>query len=109
MVNRKIKDSLSSLNKKLHEKGILVNKIILFGSYSEGKVTEESDVDVVIVSKDFDNMDFWERIKIIGDVHWELVQQFDLPMDIITVSLKEWEEGNSLIVQSAKGGKVIYG
>ena len=46
---------LKSLRKVL-EKRWRIDKVILFGSYVKGKATENSDIDVCVVSEDFDNV-----------------------------------------------------
>ena len=37
----------------LTEKGIRVDKIILYGSYARGKARPDSDIDVAVISRDF--------------------------------------------------------
>lgn len=41
----------------LNSEGISVNKAFLFGSYSNNSATEDSDIDVMIVSDKFDEND----------------------------------------------------
>ena len=52
-----LKDKPEILIKKYYqrllEKGIKVEKIILFGSYAKGSAKEWSDLDLCVVSKDF--------------------------------------------------------
>jgi len=44
---------------------VKVKELIIFGSYLEGNVTEGSDVDVVVVSPEFDQMDEDHRLDIL--------------------------------------------
>lgn len=47
--------------KKLREK-IRVEKVILFGSRARGDHLEDSDVDLIVVSRDFEGLPFFERM-----------------------------------------------
>ncbi len=42
------------LEKCLTDKGINISKIILFGSYANDTSKHDSDIDLVIISNDFD-------------------------------------------------------
>ncbi len=48
----------------LLEQGIVVEKLILFGSYARKKERWDSDLDVCVVSKDFGNNYWRERINL---------------------------------------------
>ncbi len=49
----KTKQSLNKFREVLSNKGIPVEKMILFGSYAKGKAKAWSDLDVCVVSKTF--------------------------------------------------------
>ena len=46
--------------------GIRVERAILFGSHARGEATEESDIDVLIVSADFETLNTRERLERLG-------------------------------------------
>ena len=46
--------------------GINVQKVILFGSYARGNPGEYSDIDLVVISKDFKNYNLRERLELLG-------------------------------------------
>ena len=52
------KEILNNINKFIEEirKHYNVKAIILFGSYAKGTETEDSDIDIAIVSDDFDDI-----------------------------------------------------
>ena len=103
----KIKNLLIELLKEI---GIRVERIIIFGSYVKGKGKKHSDIDIMVVSKDFRNKDIFEIANLTKDVHWKLVENVMKPFDIIYCSDEKWEQGNSLIINSAKKeGVIIYG
>ena len=53
MVKSTVIEALAFMRERLEEEGLRVAKIILFGSYAREQATEESDIDVAIVSDDF--------------------------------------------------------
>ena len=62
--DRKIEKTIRSYLEQLERIGIHVQQAILFGSYASGKYDEWSDIDLVIVSKDFVGNRFEDRNKI---------------------------------------------
>lgn len=109
MVKREIIKIKKLLIELLKEIGISVEKIIIFGSYAKGKEKEDSDIDIIIVSRDFRDKDIFEIVNLTKDIHWKLVENVMKPFDIIYCSDEEWEKGNSLIINSAKReGDLIY-
>jgi len=105
-----IKTQLRILLEKLfNERGISINKIVIFGSFAEDKLKEGSDIDVIVVSRDFRGKGIFERVKMISGIGRELVQQFKLPFDLILYSDDEWETQNyTLIIEAKEKGEVIY-
>ncbi len=90
-------------------KGIPIDKIIFFGSSSNGTNTEDSDIDLIVLSNKFDNMNIFQKSKVTDGLEWLLVKEFQLPFDILYYSKKEWENSNNLIITEAKKtGTVIY-
>lgn len=110
MVENKFVEIKNFLVDLFRQINIRVDKIIIFGSYSREEYDEESDMDIVIVSKDFRGKDLFEIVELTKDIHWNLVDKLMRPFDILYYSDEEWEEGNSLIINEAKkDGIVIYG
>lgn len=52
--------------RELIAQGIDVDRVYLFGSQTNGRAHEWSDVDVIIVSNDFANVPLWKRPEITG-------------------------------------------
>ncbi|GJQ57462.1 MAG: nucleotidyltransferase domain-containing protein [Candidatus Scalindua sp. AMX11] len=63
-VNSLILDTIRRFIMKLDEDGILVEAIYLFGSYAKGNVHKSSDIDLAVISPDFTNDRFEERIRL---------------------------------------------
>ena len=107
MSQKKIRESISFIKQFLKKRHIKVTKIILFGSYAHGHPTKDSDVDIAIVSEDFNKKDIFERSRSVRGLGWELVSKFQAPFDIAMISLREWKDSSSLIVSFVKQGKEL--
>jgi len=93
----------------LKERDISVYKIVFFGSFARGDLKDDSDIDVMIISKNFRDKTIFERVEMTLGIGREIVRRFKKPFDIMYYSDEEWNEGNSLIINSAKEeGEVIY-
>ena len=104
MDKKAVLEILERFRLALEKHGVEPAMIVLFGSYSTGRQHEGSDIDVVVVSKDFEGKRLRERIRPLVDAIYELWE----PIEAVPKTPKEWEEGSSLIVQFAKQGEVVY-
>jgi predicted nucleotidyltransferase len=94
----------------MNKKRIGIDKIIIFGSFARGVRKKEGDIDVIIVSRDLEGKDVFEKVALMSDVHVELVKKLKKPFDIRYYSDKEWDSAHSLIINTAKQeGEIIYG
>lgn len=109
MARSTIIKAVKFLERCLRENGLNISKIILFGSQAKRKATKESDIDILIVSEDFRNKDIFERAKLTKDAEIKTIKKFIVPIDILTLTLEEFEGETSLIAAYAKDGEVIYG
>lgn len=91
-------------NQGMRGRGIHPTKIILYGSYATGMPREDSDIDIVVISEDFKNKSYWERIDILADVIYELFA----PIEAVALTSEEWEQGDSFVTDFAHNGEVLY-
>jgi predicted nucleotidyltransferase len=108
MVEKTVKKAITFLGQCLQQKGLHIEKIILFGSHAREAATQESDIDIVIVSKDFKDKDIFERANLTMEAEVATIKKFMIPFDIITMTPEEFESETSLIANYAKNGKVLY-
>lgn len=108
MVKKTVQRAITFLGKYLEQKDLSIEKIILFGSFARGTATEESDIDIVVVSKDFKNKDIFERARLTMEAEVATIRKFMIPLDIITMTPEELASGTSLVADYAKQGKVLY-
>jgi predicted nucleotidyltransferase len=104
MDKRSALNSLHNFRLALESKGIRIHKLILFGSYAQGKAKEGSDIDVLVISDDFSGKNYWERIDILADAIYEVFE----PIEAVALTMEEWKKGESVIVDYAKEGEVIF-
>ena len=71
----------------LKEKGINFRKIILFGSYAAGSQRRDSDIDIAVVSRDFGEDRFKERVLLS-----KIAYYVDARIEPHPVSLKDFTE-----------------
>ena len=107
MPKDRIREAVNLIKDFFKNRNIKVDKIIIFGSYSKGNYSKDSDIDIAIISQDFDGKDIFEKTEMLKGLKWLLVEDIALPFDIIPISLQEWKESSSLIVEFAKEGKVL--
>ena len=95
------------LGERVEEAGVHVAKLILFGSHGRGTAGEESDVDVVVISEDFQGKDLFERVKITGPANAKTIRHFKAPVDVIAMTPEELESPDSLVAQVAREGMAL--
>ena len=88
----------------LEKQGVRASHVILFGSYAKGTWHEGSDIDVVVVSDDFAGKDLWERIELLGKAICEVWEA----IEAVAMTKDEWEHGDSMIAEFARGGELVY-
>ncbi len=97
-------DAVLRFRLALESKGIRIHKLVLYGSYAQGKATEGSDIDVLVISDDFLGKSYWERIEILSDAIYEVFE----PIEAVALTNEEWEKGERAVVDYAKKGEVIF-
>lgn len=89
-----INDVIDFLRHSLIQYGIHVDSIALFGSALTGNMVKDSDIDLIIISSDFINLDIFERAKMTMKPETETLKKFKIPMDIINLSPDEYNDSN---------------
>jgi uncharacterized protein len=90
------------LKQALIKYGIHVDSIALFGSALTGNMDKDSDIDLIIISSDFRNLDLFERAKMTMKPEIETLRKYKIPMDIINLSPEEYDESNLRIFYHSK-------
>jgi predicted nucleotidyltransferase len=107
MAEAKVKEAAELIKNFLKDRNITVDRIIIFGSYAKGNYTKDSDLDIAVISRDFNEKDVFQKAEMLKGLKWALVEKFELPFDIVPVSLKQWQESSSLVVDFIKEGQAL--
>jgi predicted nucleotidyltransferase len=83
-----------------------VDVIVLYGSYARGNAYEDSDIDLAVISRDFDDLPAYRRQEIISDASLHR----DGRISPVGYSLSEYREEsrNSFLREILRTGKVVY-
>jgi len=101
-----IKETVSSV---LDFSKVELNRIVLFGSYAKNKQTIDSDIDLIIVSKNFRNETYFKRIDKVLNLNAALVKKMKKPFDLLLYSDIEWNDSATMMIREAKkNGKTLY-
>ncbi len=79
-IKKKVGKILAEL---LKQRGISIYKIVIFGSYAKGTQRENSDIDIIVVSRDFRDKSIFERVELTKGIGRELVKRTKKPLDIM--------------------------
>ena len=96
MVKKTInKDILKSINKYVEEikKHYNIVAIILFGSYAKGTEHKDSDIDIAIVSEDFD--DIYDSMADLMGMTWDI----DARIEPHPIKKKDFDEVSNYFVK----------
>jgi len=93
---REFKNALEAVN-------IRIDQLILFGSHAEGTAREDSDIDLVVISSNFADKSYWERINILRDA----ICRVFAPIEASAFTPDEWKSKKSLITDYAKNGVLV--
>ena len=103
MGKKDVLNILKRLKELLEHTNIHVDRLILFGSWAKGTQREGSDIDVVVISNDFKDKDYWARINILSDA----IYQIFAPIEAVAMTPQEWESKESSICDFAQKGEVV--
>ncbi|MBI4711919.1 MAG: nucleotidyltransferase domain-containing protein [Planctomycetes bacterium] len=85
-MDKKIYNTITEYRQRLERLGIRIKKIILYGSGVSKNLRPDSDIDLVVISDSFKNMDTWERLSFLGRARIGI----NRPMEILGFTDKEY-------------------
>ncbi|MDW8359185.1 MAG: nucleotidyltransferase domain-containing protein [Candidatus Caldarchaeum sp.] len=96
----KVVENVRKLVEEL-SKTVKVEKVFLFGSYARGTWLRTSDVDLIIVSRDFEGMSFGRRLDLVNSAAWRL--RLSPPVEPLAYTPEELERkiSESAVVSDA--------
>ena len=78
--------------------------LILFGSCAGGKPHQGSDIDLVVISEDFQSKNLRERLEILGVAAARILE----PIEAFGVTEEEWDKGQWLLLKEAAKHGIVY-
>ncbi len=89
------------------EKQIRVEAVVLYGSYAGGQPHEWSDIDLAVISPDFEGMPVNERQSVIASLAW---RDTDLRIEPIGYPSSEYHNPgpHSFLREIIRTGRVVY-
>jgi predicted nucleotidyltransferase len=91
MVDETIVKSVQNYLRTLMSLGIDIRFGVIFGSYALGCANEWSDIDLLVVSPDYDNMTSRDKI----DQLWVTAARTDSRIEPIPCGIKAWEKDDA--------------
>jgi predicted nucleotidyltransferase len=95
---------VAQFQKEIENRGIRPLKVILYGSYASESNLKGSDIDIVVISNDFKDKSYWERIDILSDAIYEVFA----PIEAIAMTQDEWDNGDSFAADFARNGEILF-
>ena len=102
---QRIEKPLASFAQKVLEK-ITIQDLIVFGSYAYGKPRLDSDIDVLVVSNDFNNLDEDKRLDILYNAARVVEDKEIQPWALTPQELGQAEKHSLMAIARDKGIKV---
>jgi len=88
---------------KLIEKGVSIDRIVLFGSYATETQKSDSDIDLIVISDTFRDMNYWQRIDILADAISDIFQ----PIEAVGMTSEEWDNKVLIAAEYARSGILV--
>jgi uncharacterized protein len=94
---------IKNFKNMLEEDGLFIDKIVLYGSHARGNPRDDSDLDVVVVSKSFEDKIYWERLELLSSTILKLLE----PLEVVALTPKEWDDKKYMAVYYAEKGVIL--
>ena len=101
------KESLKLIQEFIEKlsKDFKIHTVLFFGSRAEGRAKEHSDIDLIVVSDDFEGMNFFRRVAKMYE-YWHTT----MPVDFLCFTIKEYnrlKKRISIVKEALQNGITI--
>lgn len=100
-----LRPALLFLTQRLRATGLRVAEVRLFGSHAEGTARPDSDLDVAIISPDFEGRDLFERAALTREAEVRTIQRYQVPLDVLRLTPEELSCGTAPAAAFARQGR----
>ncbi len=92
MDQRTVTEVVSQPRNAILQDNIDVEHIALFGSALSDNLRSDSDIDLIIISKDFAGKDLFARSRITMNSEVEVLLKFKIPMDVFNLTPEGYDD-----------------
>ncbi|MCL5076337.1 MAG: nucleotidyltransferase domain-containing protein [Chloroflexi bacterium] len=85
---------------------IQVEKVILYGSHARGDYFEESDIDLIVISSDFELINPLERLEFLA-LRWRMPKAAEI-LGYTPAEFQTLLQGFSIVSEAIKEGQTVY-
>lgn len=105
MVKSTILNTIKNYVKCLGDEGVAVEFVVLFGSQARGTAHQWSDIDIIVVSPQFDNLH--DRFYV--DLLWRVAARVDSAIEPLPCGVQQWRDDvDSAIIEIARrNGEIL--
>ncbi|OIN97804.1 hypothetical protein COY52_12340 [Candidatus Desantisbacteria bacterium CG_4_10_14_0_8_um_filter_48_22] len=88
-------------------KRFAIKRVVLFGSFVDGRYKKYSDIDLAVVSDGFKNMNYFDRLVALGTIAWKTKTT---EIEALGFTEKEYKKADDMDIlgEIKKNGKIIY-
>jgi predicted nucleotidyltransferase len=99
MLEQSVLTSVRNYFVALTSRGIMVERVVVFGSQSKGEAHEWSDIDILVISPQFDNMKDRNAVNLL----WRVAARIDSRIEPIPCGSRQWrDDDSSAIIEIAR-------
>lgn len=106
-MDSRIKSLIYDLLSETRKIGIDISTLVLFGSQSDGTATDESDLDIALISPSFHNLNSLQRRKRVKPALYLIIKQYQVPVDLILLTPEEYDNETSIRMSFIRSGRKI--
>ncbi|MFA5814770.1 MAG: nucleotidyltransferase domain-containing protein [Bacteroidales bacterium] len=88
-----IEEIVRHLKTQLENQGLKLQGIAVFGSRLQGNDKPDSDVDLIIISDEFEKADIFRRGELTMTAEINTLKKFMVPLDILKMTSQEYQAG----------------
>ncbi|MBC7110123.1 MAG: uncharacterized protein PWR13_485 [Archaeoglobi archaeon] len=94
-----VKKKAEVLKKELEAKGFRIASVYLYGSHARGNWLKTSDIDLIIISDDFEGLKFLRRLDVVNEIIWRKNLG---NLEVLPLTASEVEKEESAVIRDAK-------
>ena len=105
MLEQSVLKSVRNYFAALKSRGIMVERVVVFGSQAKGEANEWSDIDIMVISPQFDNMKDRNAVNLL----WRVAARIDSRIEPIPCGSRQWrnDDSSAIIEIARREGEVL--